>query len=647
MPTLEWIGKEKVINHHQDVPFRVLERKYSFDEKGQHKADNGSENMIIRGDNLEALKALLPRYEGKVKCIYIDPPYNTGNETWVYNDNVNDPKIKKWLGEVVGKEGEDLSRHDKWLCMMYPRLRILQKLLTNDGALVISIGQQEISNLLLLCKEIFASKQITCVTVQTSGGKPSGGFNFQHEYLVFIVPPDFSSNPLLYFGGISRTPFEGLTLATFDKTQRPNQTYPIFIDASNGNLVDIGMSLQERIKTGEYTGEAKDFKFDYTEAPKGTVAIWPMTNKGNECVWRLIPSRLKNDWGKGYIKVSLNKDKKSLNKFSIQYLPEGVIKKIENGVLKITGTEPNKPTLILDNNQTVGSEIPTILIEKNFYTVKGTTLLENILDKKEFNYPKPLELIMEVLRGISSSGDIILDSFAGSGTTAHAVLNLNKQDDTNRKFILVEMEDYAEKTTSERVKRVISGYEYTGKQEIEIFSQKLTVSNLKDGVKLLDEAQSIVDEHKTEFYKIGKPIIKDDSLKVIGTKIFKERMDGTGGNFSFYELGERLLLENGNLNEKVGIDKIREYVWFMETKSAFPDDSEKSGKYFLGTSNETSYYFYYEQGRATTLNHAFLKTVKVKAAGYVIYADINTLSAAEMNKYGIVFKKIPRDIAKL
>ena len=105
MPTLEWIGKDKVVNHHQEVPFRVLERQYSFDENGRHAEDNGSENMIIHGDNLDALKALLPRYEGRVKCIHIDPPYNTGNEKWIYNDNVNDPKIKKWLGEVVGKEG--------------------------------------------------------------------------------------------------------------------------------------------------------------------------------------------------------------------------------------------------------------------------------------------------------------------------------------------------------------------------------------------------------------------------------------------------------------------------------------------------------------------------------------------------------------
>lgn len=146
MPTLDWIGKDKVINHHKDVPYKVFERKYSFDESGMHKEDIHSNNMIIHGDNLEALKSLLPQYEGKIKCIYIDPPYNTGNEGWIYNDNVNDPKIKKWLGEVVGKEGEDLSRHDKWLCMMYPRLVLLQKLLSDDGAIFISIDDNEVYN---------------------------------------------------------------------------------------------------------------------------------------------------------------------------------------------------------------------------------------------------------------------------------------------------------------------------------------------------------------------------------------------------------------------------------------------------------------------------------------------------------------------
>ena len=162
MPTLDWIGKSKVINHHQEVPFRVLENRYTY-------GTDDSENMIIHGDNLEALKALLPRYEGRVKCIYIDPPYNTGNEGWVYNDNVNDPKIRKWLGEVVGKEGEDLSRHDKWLCMMYPRLKLLQKLLSDDGAIFISIDDNELYNLKAVCDEIFgASCFVSKVTWQNN-----------------------------------------------------------------------------------------------------------------------------------------------------------------------------------------------------------------------------------------------------------------------------------------------------------------------------------------------------------------------------------------------------------------------------------------------------------------------------------------------
>ena len=149
MPTLDWIGKDKVINHHMDVPYRVLDAQYEYGE-----ADG---NMIIYGDNLSALKSLLPQYEGKIRCIYIDPPYNTGNEGWVYNDNVNDPRIRKWLGEVVGSEGEDLSRHDKWLCMMYPRLKLLHKLLAEDGVIFISIDDNELFNLKIICDEIFGA----------------------------------------------------------------------------------------------------------------------------------------------------------------------------------------------------------------------------------------------------------------------------------------------------------------------------------------------------------------------------------------------------------------------------------------------------------------------------------------------------------
>ena len=173
MPTLEWIGKNKVVNHHQEVPFRVLERQYSFDEQGQHTENNGSENMIIHGDNLEALKALLPQYEGKVKCIYIDPPYNTGNEGWCYNDNVSDPHIQKWLGEVVGKEGEDLTRHDKWLCMMYPRLMLLQKLLADDGVIFISIDDNEQETASFTVPENASGKSIHIILEIHDNGSPS------------------------------------------------------------------------------------------------------------------------------------------------------------------------------------------------------------------------------------------------------------------------------------------------------------------------------------------------------------------------------------------------------------------------------------------------------------------------------------------
>ncbi len=588
MPTLDWIGKEKVVNHHLDVPYRVLEHKYSYDENGQHTEDNNSENMIINGDNLAALKSLLPQYEGRIKCIYIDPPYNTGNEGWIYNDNVNDPRIKKWLGEVVGKDGEDLSRHDKWLSMMYPRLKLLQRLLTEDGCLILSISYHELHNLIGICKEIFATRQIVTVTVQTSGGKPSGGFNYVHEYLIFVVPKDFKANSIDFWGGKKRSPFEGLTLSTFDKTQRPNQTYPIFVDTETGLFVGTGKSLQEQIEDGSYLGDKADFPYDYSVAPEGTVAVYPITTKGKHCVWRQIPQRLKSDWEKGYIKISLNKSANSPNKYSVQYLPSGVIKKIDSGELQVIGHEDNAPTLRFGNNQTVGGQIPTIWSEKSFYTVNGTKMLETIFPEvaKVFDYPKPLDLISSVIQAVTSDGDIILDSFAGSGTTAHAVLNMNKINEGNRKFILIEMMDYASSITAERVKRVITGY---------------------------------------------------------GTE--EDSIEGTGGGFSYYELGEPLL-EGENLNNKVELEKIREYVYFTETKCKL-NSLKIDEPYYLGTHINTAYYLCYEKMHTITLNRELLHLVKTKADSYVIYADLCTLSDVELVKYNITFKKIPRDISRL
>ena len=179
-----------MLNHHLEVPFHVLERQYSFDEAGKHEEDNGSENMIIHGDNLLALKSLLPKYEGKIKCIYIDPPYNTGNENWVYNDNVNDPQMQHWLHQVVGKEGEDLSRHDKWLCMMYPRLKLLQRLLAEDGVIFISIDDNEQANLKLICDEIFGAGNFVTNLIwekKFSRANDAKYFSEQHDHILIYA----------------------------------------------------------------------------------------------------------------------------------------------------------------------------------------------------------------------------------------------------------------------------------------------------------------------------------------------------------------------------------------------------------------------------------------------------------------------------
>lgn len=580
MPMLSWAGKSKVVNHHNDVPFKVLERKWAFGSDGA--SDDG--NMIIHGDNLAALKSLLPRYEGKIKCIYIDPPYNTGNEGWVYNDNVNDPQIKKWLGEVVGKEGEDFSRHDKWLCMMYPRLRLLQKLLTEDGVLIISIGFQELANLWLICNEMFSTKQTTLITVQTSGGKPSGGFNHQSEYMVCIAPKKFAPNPLPEDKGLS--PYHGMNLATFNQEQRPNQVYPIFIN-SQGQMVRVGKSLKQLVKDGEYTGELRDYKFDYENVPEGESVVWPVSDKGFPCVWRLQPTRFKSDYEKGYIRIVPAKKKNNKNRYSVQFLAEGIIKKIESGEFKTYRPSQLVPTLEIVNFTSGGTTIDTILTDKAYYTAKGKEDMIAIFgDKEVFSYPKPLALLYDILSRVMKPNDTILDSFAGSGTTAHAVLKMNAEDGGNRKFILVEMMDYAETVTAERVKRVIKGY--------------------GEGDKAVP---------------------------------------GTGGSFGYYELGEPLMIGE-NLNETLPVEKIREYVFHTETHQTMPPP-QAGDPYLLGVVGETAYYFCYEKGKVVKLNRSLLKKLKTKAEAYVIYADICLLDEEELSRYNIVFKKIPRDIAKL
>lgn len=236
----------------------------------------GVYNFLLEGDNLHSLRLLEKTHRGRIDVIYIDPPYNTGSKDFVYDDAYVDDN--------------DGYKHSKWLSFMNQRLLSARNLLKKDGVLVISIGYQEVNNLMLLCQEIFSDRQVACVTIQTSGGKPNGGFTYVHEYIIFVTPNDFQPRKMSFTGGISRSPFEGLTLSTFDKTTRPNQAYPIFIDRETMNIVGVGKSLTERVNEGTYSGELADFPFDFDEARKELLLFGPSAVKAQNVYGGLFQS---------------------------------------------------------------------------------------------------------------------------------------------------------------------------------------------------------------------------------------------------------------------------------------------------------------------------------------------------------------------
>lgn len=394
-------------------------------------------HTLIEADNYHALQLLEYLYAEKVDCIYIDPPYNTGEDEWKYNDAFVD-KNDQW-------------QHSKWLSFIKKRLKIAKRLLNPKGVLIISIGYQQINRLNLLLEELFPEKQIVTVTVQTSGGKPSGGFNYLQEYLVFIVPKDFEPMPMLFSGGKESSPYHGMTLASFTQSQRPNQTYPIYIENESGKIIGCGKSLQERVRDGSYSGSLDDFVFDYDEAPANCSAVWPATTKGLPCVWRLIPSSFLEYVNNGYIRVIRQKQKKNNSLFGVQFLADGIIKKIKAGIIQISGKEPVNGALIIEEYKTDGSGIPTIWSEKQFYTSKGTSQIQNIMGGKDFPYPKPIDLILEALHSCTSDDSLIVDFFAGSGTTLNAVNLLNSQDDGQRRCLIVTNNELSKKTNKRTV----------------------------------------------------------------------------------------------------------------------------------------------------------------------------------------------------
>lgn len=278
MPTLDWIGKKAVVNHHREVPYRLIHCTSKLSA-----GDPETGNLLVQGDNLEALKALLPYYAGKVKCIYIDPPYNTGNEGWVYNDNVSSPEILKWLGEVVGKEAEDLSRHDKWLCMMYPRLRLLREFLRNDGAIFISIDDNELANLVSLGNEVFGAAHVATIPVVNNmkGRNDRANIAKCHEYIVVFARSDFES------GGLPLTEQQKKKFKYFDDF---GERYDLR-DLRKRGGADT-RELRENLYFPIYYRE-EDNKFSLNPF-SGAIEIYPKKSDDSEGCWRWGRARVEN-----------------------------------------------------------------------------------------------------------------------------------------------------------------------------------------------------------------------------------------------------------------------------------------------------------------------------------------------------------------
>ena len=530
-----------MVNHHHDVPFRVLNKVSTFAAPAGLPT-NSTDNRIIHGDNLEALKSLLPEFEGQVKCIYIDPPYNTGNEGWVYNDAVNDPKMKRWLGQVVGKEGEDLSRHDKWLCMMYPRLKLLHRLLSKDGAIFISIDDNECANLRAIADEIFGESNFVSTVIWQKKYTVSNDAKWlsdNHDHILIYARNKNSWRP-------NRLP----------RTEEMNERYRNPDNHPKGPWKATPLYAKRN-------GSAKEKAFSYAfkngvvwTAPRGTSPRFPAAelarmDAGNE-IW----------FGIDGIAIPARKT----------FLSE------------LKQAAPPAPTVWLHSD--VGS---------NHEAREDIRAVFSNIDR-DFDTPKPVRLLERVLTLATEEDSVVLDSFAGSGTTAHAVMRRNAADGGRRRFITIEMEDYAESITAERVRRVMSGY--------------------------------------------GE-----------GTKV----TPGLGGGFDFYTIGEPMFLADDNLNEAVGTDAIRSYVAYSEGIPAADRAGTENphSPYLLGLNLETAWLFHYAPDRATSLDLDFLSNLKFggttgagKPCTVIIYADKCLLSAALMAKHGIIFKKIPRDITR-
>ncbi len=547
MPTLHFKGKTFVQNHHLAVKYHQLVPKAELSLTDPALGGIGTvslhDNLIVKGDNLKALKALLPTYAGKVKCIYIDPPYNTGNENWVYNDNVNSPMIKEWLGNVVDKE--DMTRHDKWLCMMMPRLKLLRELLSEDGAIFISCDDNEQHNLRVLLDEIFGQQNFIQNIIWQKKYSPQNDAKYFSDMHDFIIC--YAKNKI---EGEQKFGWERNLLV---RTDEMNDRYSNPDNDPRGDWKPSDFSVKTY-------SEAYDYQITL---PSGRIVNPPQ----GRC-WRTSKENYQKLLEDNRVSFGKNNDAVPQIKRFLSEVKQGVVP------LSIWFYQD------VGHNQDARKELKELFSDVDF----------------PFETPKPVELIKRIITLSTNKNDIILDSFAGSGTTAHAVLELNKEDGGNRKFILVEQEDYANTITAERVRRVIKGVK-TAKNE-----------NLKKG---------------------------------------------TGGTFSYFQLGDSIELES-ILTQKTlpSYNEFARYLFYTATGEEFNEKNIDTKTGFIGESKNYEVYLFYKDDiewlkqNALTLEQCRVLP-KFKGKQRLVFAPAKYVDDYTLLEYRIDFCQLPYEIYRL
>lgn len=613
MPTLDFKGKQFVYSHHLSVPFRELRIDPDKSLPAPGKTPSLDDNLIIHGDNLEALKALLPTHAGKVDCIFIDPPYNTGNEGWCYNDNVRSPLMQEWLKKSANPvDKEDLERHDKWLCMMWPRLILLRELLSEQGAIFISISDIEVHRLRMLLDEIFGEDNfIANIVWQKKQSPQSDATNFSdmHDHIVV-----YAKN------------------AKIDKDDKAGW---------QRNLIALSDGQEARYSNPDNDQRGPWTDSDYTcnkTAEQRPNLYYPITNPNTgEKVW---PSRSRV-WA--YEEATHNQNVKD----ALIWWPAGRskprIKKFIRSDQELSGAVPSTwwPRNFAGDNQESRRELNAILASSD----------------TNFDTPKPVRLLTRILEIATNPDSLVLDSFAGSGTTAHAVILANKRDQGNRRFILVECENYADSLTAERVRRVINGYKFTGNAREELFSEKLSWSSFeKKHALILDRIKSIEEKNSNAYDSIKKEI-RESEIVIIGERKVAGFSEGLGGSFAFCELAQAIQIEALLTNSEMpSFEALARYVFYTATGHSLHSVAKASIDGYVGETDLFRVHLFYQPDQTwLRSNDAALNSDKVKSIvsnnpskkRTIVFAVAKFMSQKELTAARIEFCQLPYAIHRI